>query len=205
MGIQPLPNNDATEATQLSQKVSRVFGSLAIDKRRLPASQLQKRGVPAYVGEWILDSIVPGDGELSAEDAAKVQQWASKYIPAPGDSNLIKNRLLDGEVVKVLTPVQVEVELTRRRQERVAKMSLLGIGDAFIADTTVQRYPDLLNQGMWGVVQLTNTEEGVAVDGFKPMQATVNLQLYKEARAEFTLQEWRALMLNSMGYGLIKV
>ena len=105
-----------------------------------------------------------------------------------------------GKLVKVLTPVQVEVELTRRRQERVAKMGLLGIGDAFIADTMVQRYPDLLNQGMWGVVQLTNTEEGVAVDGFKPMQASVNLQLYKEARAEFTLQEWRALMLNSMGY-----
>ena len=189
-----------SEETLLNQKVIRVFGSLAIDKRRLPASQLQKRGVPAYVGEWILDTIVPGDGELSAEDATKVQQWASKFIPAPGDSNLIKNRLLDGEVVKVLTPVQVEVELTRRRQERVAKMGLLGIGDAFIADTMVQRYPDLLNQGMWGVVQLTNTEEGVAVDGFKPMQASVNLQLYKEARSEFTLQEWRALMLNSMGY-----
>ena len=200
MGIQPLSNDDANEEVQLSQKVSRVFGGLAIDKRRLPSSQLQKRGVPAYVGEWILDTIVPGGGELTPEDAAKVQQWASKYIPAPGDSNLIKNRLLDGEVVKVLTPIQVEVELTRRRQERVAKMSLLGIGDAFIADTMVQRYPDLLNQGMWGVVQLTNTEEGVAVDGFKPMQATVNLQLYKEARAEFTLQEWRALMLNSMGY-----
>jgi ATP-dependent Lon protease len=32
------------------------------------------------------------------------------------------------------------------------------------------------------------------------MQASVNLQLYKEARAEFTLQEWRSLMLISMGY-----
>lgn len=201
MDFQPIQEHDATsEVIQLSEKVSRVFGSLAIDKRRLPASQLQKRGVPAYVGEWILDTIVPGNGELTPDEAAKVQQWASKYIPAPGDSNLIKNRLLDGEAVKVLTPVQVDVELTRRRQERVAKMSLLGIGDAFIADTTVQRYPDLLNQGMWGVVQLTNTEEGVAIDGFKPMQATVNLQLYKEARAEFTLQEWRSLMLNSMGY-----
>jgi ATP-dependent Lon protease len=201
MDLQPIQEQNATsEVIQLSEKVSRVFGSLAIDKRRLPASQLQKRGVPAYVGEWILDTIVPGNGELTPDEATKVQQWASKYIPAPGDSNLIKNRLLDGELVKVLTPVQVEVELTRRRQERVAKMSLLGIGDAFIADTTVQRYPDLLNQGMWGVIQLTNTEEGVAVDGFKPMQATVNLQLYKEARAEFTLQEWRSLMLNSMGY-----
>jgi len=186
--------------TALADKVQRVFGELAIDKRRLPASQLQKRGVPAYVGEWILDHQVPGIGELTPDEAAKVQQWASKFIPAPGDANLIKNRLLDGETVKVLTPMLVEVELTRRRQERVAKLSLLGIGDAFIPDTLVQRYPDLLNQGMWGVVQLTNTEDGVAVESFRPMQASVNLNMYKEARAEFSLQEWKALMLNSMGY-----
>lgn len=186
--------------TALADKVQRVFGELAIDKRRLPASQLQKRGVPAYVGEWILDHQVPGVGELTPDEAAKVQQWASKFIPAPGDANLIKNRLLDGETVKVLTPMLVEVELTRRRQERVAKLSLLGIGDAFIPDTLVQRYPDLLNQGMWGVVQLTNTEDGVAVESFRPMQASVNLDMYKEARGEFSLQEWRALILNSMGY-----
>ena len=33
----------------LDHKVQRVFGDMVIDKRRLPSSQLQKRGVPAYV------------------------------------------------------------------------------------------------------------------------------------------------------------
>jgi len=190
----------SSAAAALDIKVQQVFGDLAIDKRRLPASHLQKRGVPAYVGEWILDSVAPGSGPLSLMDADKIQQWASRFIPAPGEANLIKNRLLDGEIVKVLTPVNVEVELTRKKQERVAKMSLIGIGDAFVADTLVQRYPDLLNQGMWGVAQLTSTSEGVALDSFKPMQASVNLELYKEARAEFSLQEWRHLVLISMGY-----
>ncbi len=191
----------ATERTrQLEEKAISVFGRLVIDKRRLPASQLQKRGVPAYVGEWILDSVVPGKGPLTPEEAARVQAWADKYIPLPGETNIIKNRLLDGEVVKVLTPVVVEVELTRRRQERVAKMSLLGIGDAFIPDGIVQKNPDLLKQGMWGVAELCNTKEGVAVTSFNPMQASVNVGLYKEARKKFTLYEWRDLMLLSMGY-----
>ena len=187
-------------ASSLDSKVQQVFGRMAIDKRRLPMSQLQKRGVPAYVAEWLLDSVVPGTGSLSQEDAGKIQQWATRYIPGPGDANVIKNRLLDGEIVKVLTPVQVDVELTRRRQERVAKMSLLGIADAYISDGIVQRNPDLLNQGMWGVVEIANTREGVALNSFKPMQATVNMELYKEARQQFTLGEWRALMLTSMGY-----
>ena len=192
----------ATEPLSSAQdiKVQQVFGALAIDKRRLLMSQLQKRGVPAYVGEWLLDSVVPGSGPLTPSEAAKVQQWAGRFIPSPADTNLIKNRLLDGEIVKVLTPVQVEVELTRRRQERVAKMTLLGISDAHINDTIVQQYPDLLNQGMWGVVEVANTKEGVALNSFKPMQATVNLGLYKEARRQFNLSEWRSLMMTSMGY-----
>lgn len=191
---------DREAALQLDVKVRKVFGDLAIDKRRLPASQLQKRGIPAYVGEWLLDTIVPGDGPLSGFEAEKVQAWAARFIPGPGDANLLKNRLIDGEIVKVLTVVQVDVVLTRKRQDKVAKMSLLGINDAFIADSLVQQYPDLLNQGMWGVVELIKTQEGVAINSFRPMQASVNLRLYKDARREFTLPEWRALMLTSMGY-----
>lgn len=188
------------EQRALDNKIQEVFESLAIDKRRLPASQLQKRGVPAYVGEWMLDSIAPGVGELSADDAAKLQTWANKYIPGPGDTNLIKHRLISGDIIKVLTPVQVEVELTRRRQEQVGKMTLLGIGDAIISETLAKDYPELLKQGMWGVVQLVSTPDGVAIESFKPMQASLNLDLYKEARKEFTLSEWRSVMLISMGY-----
>jgi ATP-dependent Lon protease len=199
--VQAVQTGMSPEAlAQLSEKVRRVFTDLAIDKRRLPASQLQKRGIPAYVGEWLLDTIVPGDGPLTSAEAERVQSWASRYIPSPNDANLLKNRLIDGEILKVLTVVQVDVVLTRKRQEKVAKMSLLGIGDAYIADTLVQQYPDLLNQGMWGVVELLNTQDGVTISHFRPMQASVNLRLYKEARHEFTLAEWQALMLTSMGY-----
>lgn len=191
------------QQTELDCKVQRVFGDLAIDKRRLRMSQLDKRGAPAYVGEWLLDSIVPGSGELSAEEAAKVFQWADRYLPRPEEVNLIKNRLLNGENVKVLTPVQVDVVLNRSRQERVAKLSLLQIADAAIANGLVEKYPDLLNHGLWGVVELISTPTGPAVINFKPMQATVGLSLFKEARQQFTLNEWMHILLTSMGYNPI--
>lgn len=185
---------------ELNDKIKRVFGPLAIDKRRLPASQLQKKGVPAYVGEWVLESVVPGDGPLSSDEAEKVQDWAGRNIPGPGDQRVIKDRLLRGEIVKVLTPMQVDVILKKNRQERVAKLSLLGIDDAMINDDIVARNKALLKQGMWGVAELIRTDDGVAVVDFRPMQASVNLGMYKEARREFSLVEWRALMLLSMGY-----
>ena len=186
------------DTESLADKVERVFRGLVIDKRRLPASQLQKRGVPAYVGEWLLDTLVPGRGELTSEEAQKVRDWAAKYVPGPNDQQVIKHRLLQGETIKVLTPVQVEVNLNRGT--RYAKLSLLGIDSAAISDELPSIYPDLLRQGMWGVVELLSTGDGVAIQSFRPMQATVNIRLYKEARSAFTLDEWLRLMLLSMGY-----
>ena len=185
----------------LNGKISSVFGNLVIDKRRLPESQLQKRSIPGYVAEWVLDSVVPGVGPLSTAEAEKVHAWASRVIPSPSEKNLIKDRLIKGEAVKILTPVEVEVILTRQRQERVAKLTMLGINDAFISEKIIEQCPDLLKRGMWGITELVNTGEGgVAITSFKPMQATVDIQLLREARGEFTLAEWRALLLQSMGY-----
>jgi len=188
------------EIESLASKIERVFGTLAIDKRRLPMSQLQKRGIPAYVGEWLLQSLAPGAGPLSSQEAANLQEWAAKYIPGPGEQQVIRYRLTRGETVKILTPVQVEVYLRKGKRESLAKLSLLGLEEVYIADELIQRYQDLLRQGMWGVTELVLTGDGVAIMSFRPMQAVVNLDLFKRARAEFTLSEWRSLLLLSMGY-----
>ena len=133
-------------------------------------------------------------------ELSKIQAWADRFLPLPDESKIIKNRLLNGEVVKVLTPVEVEIVLTKRVKERVAQLKLLGLTDVHIADGIVEDYPDLLKQGMWGVVELMDTQEGIAITSFKPMQASVNLEIFKEKRAAFSLDEWRALLLTSMGY-----
>ena len=185
----------------LADKVSRVFGNLAIDKRRLPSSQLQKRGIPAYVGEWLVDALAPGTGEVTPEEAAKVLQWASTNIPGPSEQQVVKYRLSEGETVRALTPIEVEIRLDKKGQsERLAQLKLLGLEDVDIPSEMLDSYPDLLRQGMWGVVELVHTSAGLAIKSFKPMQATVNLELYKRARGEFSLGEWRELMLISMGY-----
>lgn len=191
---------DVLTLEALNQKVRQVFGRLAIDKRRLPSSQLSRRNVPAYVAEWILDTLAPGEGPVTSEELSKIQDWADRFLPMPDETKIIKNRLLNGEVVKVLTPVEVEIVLTRRAKERVAQLKLLGLFDVHIADSIVDQYPDLLKQGMWGVAELMDTQEGVALTSFKPMQASVNLSIFKEKRAAFSLEEWRALLLTSMGY-----
>lgn len=199
-----METNDGARAGLSAQdfeaKVRKVFGRLAIDKRRLPSSQLQKRGLPAYVAEWVLDSVAPGQGPLTSEECDKVQEWAKAKIPGPGDQQVIKYRLSQGESVKALTPVQVEVQLRRGKAETFARLPLLGLDDVYISDEVIRQYPDLLRQGMWGVTELVHTASGVAIQGFKPMQASVNLELFKQSRAQFDLPEWKHLLMVSMGY-----
>lgn len=194
-------NMEGTAIPSLNDKVSEVFGRLAIDKRRLLMSQLQKRGVPAYVAEWVLETVVPGVGPLTPEEAHKVQEWAKRVIPGPNEQNVIKHRIAQGETVRVLTPVQAEVDLSRtKKPPYFARLTLLGIDEAAISNELLNQYPDLLRQGIWGVTEIGRLSDGPAILGFKPMQASVNLDLFKESRKAFSLEEWRSLMLISMGY-----
>lgn len=100
------------------------------------------------MGEWLLDSLAPGTGPLSPEEARKVQGWAAKHIPASVDQKVIKHRLSQGEVVKVLTPVEVDIHLKRGRNERLARLKLLNLDEVYIADELLVQYPDLLRLGM---------------------------------------------------------
>lgn len=194
------PALDQAAGPDLVQKVEHAFSELTIDKRRLPESQMSKRGVPAYVGEWLLDRIVPGFGHITPEQQTKIAQWADRFLPRVSDQQIIKHRLLSGESIKVLTPIRVEVKLLKRGPVRLAQLPLLGIDDAQISTELLDAYPDLLRQGMWGVVELAHLSEGVVVVSFSPMQSTVDIGLFKDARKKFTLGEWRSLLLTSMGY-----
>jgi len=184
----------------LNDKIQRVFGDLSIDKRKLPATKLDKRGIPAYVAEWAIDSIAPGIGEITEDQNKRINDWANRYVPGPEEAKIIQNRLINGETIKVLTSLEVAIELTRKHQDRAGQLKLLQITDAYLADGIVEKYPDLLKQGMWGVVELVGTPEGVSIETFRPMQATVDIRLFKQKRHEFSLREWMFLLVTSMGY-----
>lgn len=185
---------------RLREKLRHTFGDLIIDKQRLPASQLTKRGIPAYVAEWVMSSIVPGEGPLDESEARRVLEWTSDRMPSTSEAPVIRHRLSSGEVVKVLTPVQVEIVLPKNKPaERRANLPLLGIQQAHVAASLLDTYPDLMRQGMWGIASIEQTDQGPVVAGFKPMQASVDLNLFKEARSQFSTDEWITLLLDSMG------
>lgn len=192
----------SSNAEELNEKIHGVFGALAMDKRRLPQSGLKERGMPSYVAEWLLDTIVPGQGMLSSEEVRKMHDWAGRYVPLPNDQNTIRYNISRGDTVTALTVVEVLVDLERKppKSTHYAMLSLLGIKEAMISEHTIDEYPDLLKQGMWGVIELGQIADMPTILSFRPMQATVDLVGFQRKRQAFTLTEWRALLLTTMGY-----
>jgi ATP-dependent Lon protease len=177
-----------------------AFGPLAIDKRRLPSSSLTRLGIPAYVAEWILEEIVPGNGTLNEDELATLQKFTSQMLPRRNEQNVYRNRLLGGGTVSVLAFMNVEVDLTRTKQDRFARIPVLGFNDCWISDAIVENNESLLRQGMWGIIELSRRDDGIEVIGFEPMQASVNLKEFYNKRREFSDDEWRELMVSSCGY-----
>lgn len=185
---------------EFEKRFREVFGPLAVDKRRLPSSSLTKLGVPAYVAEWILEEIVPGNGTLTENELATLQKFASQMLPRRNEQNVYRNRLLGGGTVSLLAFMNVEVDLTRTKQDRFARIPVLGFNDCWISDAIVENNESLLRQGMWGIIELTRRDDGIEVGGFEPMQANVNIKEFYKKRGEFSDDEWRELMLSSCGY-----
>lgn len=188
-------------SVELNQKAREIFGNLAMNKQRLPSSGLSKLGVPAYVGEWVLEEIVPGEGVLSAQELENLSSFTAQMIPRKNEENIYKNRLLTRETISILAHLNVEVVINRNNEDRLAKLPALGFNDLFIPDAIIEENENLLKQGMWRIVDLASAKGGgIQIVGFEPMQASVNLKAFREKRSQFSADEWRDLMLVSYGY-----
>jgi len=188
-----------------NELVNAVFGSLSIDKRRLPSNGLTAAGVPSFVTEWLLDKIVPGTGELTLNELEKINNFVQKALPRKDDKEVIKFRLSQGEVIKIIALMQVRVKLEQQNEEipePLARIPVLNLEKCRIPTDIVSRYEIILRQGIWGKISLSMNHDGkIEVIDFDPFQCSkVDLKAYAECRAEFSAQEWRDLMFCSMGF-----
>lgn len=188
------------------EKVLEHFAEVIINKSLIHEAGFGSRAIPTYVGEWILSRYIE-DGELSSQSRANVAQFIARYLPAKGQKDVIKDTLLKQEVVKLLDDYSVSVNLkTGQRQLRIP---FLDINDAFIDGYIVGQYDLLLTSGVWGVGELfylppdgEERKKGeVWMRSFKPFQVGgLDIDYYVECRQHFTLEEWRDLLISSMGF-----
>ncbi|MEO0014672.1 MAG: hypothetical protein RLZZ535_3061, partial [Cyanobacteriota bacterium] len=198
--------NSSNNFTYNNNLVRACFESLSIDKTRLPSSGLNAAGVPSFVAEWLLDKIVPGTGALTSAELEKINNFVQKAFPRKDDKEVIKFRLTQGEIIKIIALMQVRVKLEQSKKEQIpepfARIPALNFDECRISTDLVERYERLLRQGVWGKISLAMKPGGeVEIIDFDPFQCSqVDLLTYAEYRSEFSTEQWRDLMFCSMGF-----
>jgi ATP-dependent Lon protease len=126
-----------------AELVRDVFDELAIDKTRLPSSGLTSLGVPSFVGEWLLDKVVPGHGPLTASEQGKLSAFVQKAFPRKDDKHEILFHLTQGQVCKLIALVQVRIRLETGKGEvpdPLARVPILNLDNCEIPTDLVERH-----------------------------------------------------------------
>ena len=187
------------------QKALDYFGDVIINKALIYKAGFGARAIPTYVGEWILSHFTE-DGGLTEESRGRIADFIGKYLPAKGQKDEIKNRLLKMETVQILDDYSVTVNL--RNGQRNLRIPILDINDAFLSQQIVDENELLVTSGVWGIGSLfyvppdgPGDKGQVWMREFKPFQVSrVDLEYYQECRGRFSAAEWLDLIISSMGF-----
>ena len=189
---------------KFAQKAKQLFGEVCIDKSLCSKAGLVERSIPTFVGEWLIDRYCP-NGQLTKESLSEIRRFVQEHLPTKDQKEEIKNRLSNGETLILLDHFNVIIDL-RTNTKRLMIPCIDEKG--FIESSVLEKFPFLLRGGIWGAGRLIYLSPDVSekklgeiwLTDFKPMQiATLDLDFYCEQRSQFSLDEWRALLVNSMG------
>lgn len=188
------------------QKAQQVFGEVCVNKALVQQAGFGTRSIPAFVSEWVVTRNAP-DGVLDDDTRERIRGFLNKHLPTRDQKEHLKAQLLrNAETLTILDHYSVTVDL-QHNEFRLA-IPCLDETRASIETRITEQYPLLFGGGIWGVGKLQyyppdylRPKGQIWMVDFRPMQnAHLDMDLFCENRAAFELDEWRDLLIASMGY-----
>lgn len=191
-------------------KVKTVFSDMVVYKNPRNSALFQSLNIPSFLRDWLVMRFAGDEGRIDAEE---VQSYVSRYIPRREDWESLKSEMInEGQRVRFLAKVQVTIDV----QSGKGLFQLPDFGfprskyEALVDQKLLRAKKDELlgSYETWGVVELEWVPEGlnkkkgsvVMVDfsSFRPYR--VDLDFYRDARKEFSLEEWINVLLMAVDY-----
>ncbi|KAF5067509.1 BREX system Lon protease-like protein BrxL [Acetobacterium wieringae] len=190
-------------------KLRECFDEMVVYKDLKKSNFFSALSLPSFLRDWLLKKFEDENGIFDIEE---VSDFIQEYLPKKNDWISIKNRIIvENEHIKFLTKIAVDINV----QNQEISFSLPDFGlmnkDTIIEPDVWYACKDELVRGKetWGVVELgyRNPSEDLRLPGriklisftnFCPY--TIDLDYYKDARAEFTTKEWFDVILGAIDY-----
>ncbi len=191
--------------TELLEKLQRNFAGKIV-RKDLTKRIKEGANVPVYVLEYLLgmycSSLDEDEIEVGVETVKRI--LAENYV-RPDEAQKIIAKLREKGTYTVID--RVSVHLNIREDIYEAEFSNLGIKQVPIAESYIRDYERLLCGGIWCIVQMEyyydeadKNRSPFLIHKLTPIQMpSLDFDEVKEARANFTDDEWIDVVLRSVG------
>lgn len=191
--------------TELLEKLQRNFAGKIV-RKDLTKRIKEGANVPVYVLEYLLgmycSSLDEDEIEAGVETVKRI--LAENYV-RPDEAQKIIAKLREKGTYTVIDRVSVHLNIRENVYE--AEFSNLGIKQVPIAESYIRDYERLLCGGIWCIVQMEyyydeadKNRSPFLIHKLTPIQMpSLDFDEVKEARANFTDDEWIDVVLRSVG------
>ena len=165
--------------------------------------------VPTYVGEFLLGRFcATTDPDEIAEGLAIVERSMKERTVRAGEEELFKSRAREKGKVKIIDLLRARLDA--KSDAYKAELPSLQLSDVHIADHLVNEHDRMLTGGFYAEVTLEYiaalarepSGQPFRIESVRPIQMSTRdaLDTFVQGRARFTLDEWRNLLLRSVGF-----
>ena len=168
-------------------------------------------GLPAFLRDYLLKTFSDEYGRFNMEE---VSAFVKKFIPKKEDWTSIKNKIIyENENVQILTKISVDINI--KTGDIAFALPDFGVTEkeTMIEPAIWELYKDDLVRGgeVWGIIKLgyrppdetarPKIPGKIKLTGFKNFcPYTVDLEYYKDMRANFSTEEWIDVILGAIDY-----
>ena len=165
--------------------------------------------VPTYVGEFLLGRYcATTDPDEISEGLAVVERSMKERTVRAGEEELFKSRAREKGRVKIIDLLRARLDA--KFDAYKAELPSLQLNDIHISDELVNEHDRMLTGGFYAEVTLEyiaslGKESGgqpFRVESVRPIQMSTRdaLDTFIKGREQFTLDQWRGLLLRSVGF-----
>lgn len=197
-----------SDLDHLDQLAAQVFEGYLV--RKDLAQQFRGQyPVPTYVGEFLLGRYcATTDSDEIAEGLAIVERSLRERTVRAGEEELFKSRAREKGRIKIIDLLRARLDA--RADAYKAELPSLQLGGIHISDELVNEHDRMLTGGFYAEVTLEyiaalGKESGgqpFRIEAVRPIQMSTRdaLDTFVAGRKHFTLEQWRSLLLRSVGF-----
>ena len=195
------------ELDALDLRAAKAFDGYLV-RKDLVRKYARQYPVPTYVVEFLLGRYCATTDEREIEEGLAVveRQLADRTVRS-GEEELFKARARDRGAIKLIDVVKARLDA--RTDSLLAELPSLAIRDVRVEDDLARRHERMLTDGFYAEVTLSydaaiaqeKNGRPFAIDALRPIQLSKAevLDTLQDGRREFGCDEWRKILLRSIG------